>query len=309
MLENNKTMFGIFHTTYERNPEIFYKMIKTDYINTLIVECDYQSESFGITLDELLKTDKTAWVSVHSLGFKVLSASKMVDNDGTTTEEFNPEVIMLKDYKQRIDKFIAFLKENNYYGKVMGFYLDEPLLWNYSNDWLEEFTGYFRTVAAPDKRFFICFSVAGVAPDFWTINQIKPITHKSSQYLTDIAFDMYHKWSSDYENITKEMLQRAGNRDDLKVWFIPCTMDYRGDKTEEHCLEHLNECYKLLKKQKNPGGLMCFTYYTFKSEEEALGNIGLDLLTDPHYKKYWKNLEDRIIEIGQEICGSKKRRE
>jgi len=292
-------MFGIYHTTYERNPDIFYKIIQTDYVNTLVVECDYRSADFEKTFDALLKTDKIAWISIHSFCIKVLSKSKMIDNNGEG--EFNPVTKLADDYKQKTDEMIALLKRKGYYEKVAGFYLDEPLLWNVTNDMLEQLTGYYRTVAAPDKRFFVVFSVAGVAPWFWTINDVKPITPESSRYITDMAFDMYHKWSTDYEVITREMLERAGNRDDLKVWFIPCTMDYRGDKTEEHCLEHLDECYNLLKKMKNPGGLMCFTYYTFKPEEEDLGNVGLDKLTDPSYKKYWIRLEDRIKTIGVEI--------
>ncbi|HIR22986.1 MAG TPA: hypothetical protein IAB32_04280, partial [Candidatus Scatosoma pullicola] len=176
-----------------------------------------------------------------------------------------------------------------------------PMLWGITNDELEEFTGYFRTRAAPDKRFFICFSLAGVAPDFWTVAGAESVNPRSTRFLTDIAFDMYHKWNPDYEKILAEMLERTGNREDLRVWFIPCTMDYRGDKTEAHCLEHLENCYSLLKSMKNPGGLMCYTYHTFPPEVEALGNVGLDKLTDPSYPKYWPRLYERMKEIGRAL--------
>ena len=179
--------------------------------------------------------------------------------------------------------------------------MDEPMLWGVTNEQLELFTGYFRTQAAPDKRFFICFSLAGVAPEYWTIKGAQSITPESSRHLTDIAFDLYHPWSGDYEKIYQKMMERTGNRTDIRVWFIPCTMDYRGDKREEHCLEHLENCYRLLRRAPRAGGLMCYTYHTFPSHEEDLGNIGLDKLTDPSYPKYWKKLYARIREIGREI--------
>ena len=50
---------------------------------------------------------------------------------------------------------------------------------------------------------------------------------------------------------------------------------------------------------------MCFTYYTFKTEEEDLGNIGLDKLGDPMYNQYWKGLVERVRTIGKEISSGK----
>ena len=57
----------------------------------------------------------------------------------------------------------------------------------------------------------------------------------------------------------------------------------------------------MLKNAENPGGLMCYTYHIFPADVEALGNVGLDLLTDPTYPKYWKRLYARILGIGREI--------
>lgn len=300
-----ETLFGIFHTAYERAGDYFYKAVNSKYINTFIVESNYKSEEFAKSMNEIaLHPDKKAWIAVTYLGFKHENNVTIADN-GEVRSVFNPKTQFFKDYRERIDQFVAYIKQMGWYDCVLGFYMDEPLLWNITNDDFEEFTGYFRTVATPDKRFFVCFSIAGVAPEYWTINDIEPITPKSSRFLTDIAFDMYHKWSSDYENILKLMLERAGNRDDLRVWMIPCTMNYRGDKTEEYCLEHLNECYRVLKQLPNKGGLMCFTYYTFAPEEEALGNIGLDRLSDSNYKDYWPKLCERVEQIGNEIVSGK----
>ena len=299
MIKN--AMFGIFHTAYERSGDFFYKIVKSDYVNTILVESHYKSEQFAVSMDEISKTDKTAWVAVTYLGFDIKNEVTVADNGEQSP--FNPKTVLLSDYKTRVNDMVEYLKEKGWYSHVAGFYMDEPMLWNVTNDWLEEFTGYFRTAASPDKRFFVCFSLAGIAPELWTINDVKPITPKSSQYITDIAFDMYHPWSDDYIKALDYMIKRTGDRDDLKIWMIPCTMNYRGDKTEEHCLTHLNKCYEVLKSLKNPGGLMCFTYYTFAPEEEQLGNVGLDRLSDPKYKNYWPKLVERVKEIGKEICG------
>ena len=298
----SKTLFGIFHTAYERAGDEFFKFANCDYVNVLLVESNYKSKEFATSMDEIkLHKDKKAFIAVTSLGFKSQNQVTIADT-GEVISNFNPITEFEENYKQNIDEFIDYIKQKGWYDSVEGFYMDEPLLWNITNDDLEEFTGYFRTVVAPEKRFFICFSIAGVAPEFWTINNVKPITPKSSRYLTDIAFDMYHAWSEDYIKILNTMLENAGNREDLKVWMIPCTMNYRGDKDEKHCIDHLNGCYEVLKTLKNPGGLMCFTYYTFTPDEEALGNIGLDKLSNPDYKFYYPNLIKRIEEVGKEIC-------
>lgn len=300
-----ETLFGIFHTAYERAGDYFYKAVNSDFVNTFLVESHYKSEEFAISMNEIkAHPDKSAWISVTYLGFKSENNVTIADN-GEKQSVFNPVTTFFSDYRQKIDDFVAYIKSQGWYDCILGFYMDEPLLWNITNEDFETFTGYFREVACPDKRFFVCFSIAGVAPEFWTINDVLPINPTSSRHLTDIAFDMYHKWSEDYEKILELMLERAGNRDDLKVWMIPCTMNYRGDKSEEYCLEHLNACYDVLKRQNRKGGLMCFTYYTFTPDEEALGNIGLDKLTCPDYKNYWPRLWNRICEIGMEITSGK----
>lgn len=295
----DKTLFGIYHTDYRKNAERYQSLLKEDFLNTFLVEGGREDKDFEKNF-ELLPNDseKAIWVSVAELGF--YSEPHQVVDVGE--EAHTPISHLYEDFKLRIDNFISYLKEKDFYRHIVGFYMDEPMLHGITNEQLKAFTGYFRSVAATDKRFFICFSLAGVAPEYWTLAGAEAITPDSAQYLTDIAFDMYHPWSEDYYGIYEKMMERVG-RKDIRVWFVPCTMDYRGDKTEEHCLEHLENCYTLLKQAENPGGLMCYTYHTFPSEIEALGNIGLDLLTDPSYPKYWKRLYDRIQEIGREIVG------
>ena len=293
-----KRLFGIYHTDCSKDEKRFEELAGSDFVNVFLVEGNYLEKVYSDNF-ELLKPhpDKGVFVSVSYLGFRTQPCSAADVGE----EVCVPACEMLSDFKERVDAFVRFLKERGYYEQVIGFYMDEPMLWGVTNEQLELFTGYFRTQAAPDKRFFICFSLAGVAPEYWTIKGAQSITPESSRHLTDIAFELYHPWSGDYEKIYQKMMERTGNRTDIRVWFIPCTMDYRGDKREEHCLEHLENCYRLLRRAPRAGGLMCYTYHTFPSHEEDLGNIGLDKLTDPSYPKYWKKLYARIREIGREI--------
>ncbi|MGI6713896.1 MAG: hypothetical protein ACOX3K_02410 [Bacilli bacterium] len=307
---NKNLQFGIFHTAYEKAGNAFFDFVDSDYINTIHVESDYGSEKFEISMNKIKSQQRVqAWIAVTPIGFEIKNDATMIDN-GVETSVFNPKTKLREDYKSRVNQLIAYLKEKGYYSHVCGFYMDEPLLWNITNDMLEEYTGYFRTVAAPDKRFFICFSVAGVCPEIWTINDIQPITKKSVQYLTDIAFDMYHPWNETYDQCLKSMLDKSGNRDDLRLWMIPCTMNYRGTYQEDDAIDHLNKCYEVLKNYQCSGGLMCFTYYTFDPTEEALGNIGLQHLNNPHLTNqwpsisYWPRLIKRLKEIGKEIVAA-----
>lgn len=303
----NDLQFGIYHTAYEKIGNEFFDLVSSDFINCIHVESNYGSPDFEVTMNKIKELDSvTAWIAVGSLGFSIKNEATIADN-GEKENSFNPIATLLPDYKERVDAFIAYLKEKGYYEHVCGFYMDEPLLWNITNDMLEEYSRYFRTVVAKDKRFFVCFSVAGICPEVWTINDVKPITPKSTQYLTDIAFDMYHPWNSDYEKCLKSMLEKAGNREDLRLWMIPCVMNYRGNYKEEDALDHLEHCYEILKSYPNPGGLMCYTYYTFPSDLEALGNVGLGDLDDEHtspnwpHQHYWPRLLKRVKEIGKEI--------
>ena len=302
-MNNNNLLFGIYHTAYEKIKNKFYDVVDSNLVNTIIVESHYQSDDFKKSLEYLKnKNNIKVWLSVGYLGFISKNNVTIADN-GQEESTFNPQTTFLDNYKENIDKFISFLNENGYFDCVIGFYMDEPLLWNIKKEWLLEFTKYFRLHAAPTKRFFVCFSVAGVAPELWTINDVKPIDKKSAMYLTDIAFDMYHKWSDDYQKIINHMIQRTGKRKDLKIWMIPCTMNYRGNYKEEYAIEHLNNCYETLKQFENPGGLMCYTYYTFPSDVEDLSNQGLDVIANQNGEVYWPKLVKRINEISKEIIG------
>lgn len=291
--------FGIFHTAKNVYPDVFEELVKSDYINVFLSESTPEDPVSVEMVKEVANYGKKVYVAFFSWIFHHVKYAKMVD----VGEDYDVKCELYADWKERADKKIEFLKSLGCDDAIEGFYIDEPLLNGISLEDFEEATGYLVN-KWKGKRMFCCFSVAGVAPDIWTTGNVKPITEKAGQYITDVAFDMYHAFDWKYEHIAKQMKERLGNRDDVRVWYVPCTMNYRGDKTEDHCLKHLEGCYDLLNKEKNPGGLMCFTYYTFPREVEALGNIGLDHLfgQNPEDAK-WQKLHDEILRIGKECVG------
>lgn len=293
--------FGIFHTAKNVYPDVFEELSKSDYVNVFLSEGKPEEPVSVEMAKEIARRGKKLYISFFTWIFRHVTYQKMVD----VGEEYSVKCVLVDDWEKIIDQKISFLKSLDCDDAIEGFYIDEPLLNGISLEDFERATGYLAN-AWKGKRIFCCFSVAGVAPDIWTTGNIQPITAKAGQYLTDVAFDMYHKFDWKYEYIAGEMKKRLGNRTDVRIWYVPCTMNYRGDKDEKHCLEHLNGCYELLKKEKNPGGLLCFTYYTFPREVEELGNIGLDhLFGQKEGDANWKKLHDEIISVGKEIVGKK----
>lgn len=294
--------FGIYHNSYECNKDAFNEMVKSDYISTFIVGADYRSAEIEHAFQECRRYNKFAYIFFFPLVFEHVAPAKTVD----VGEESHNCVRLRRDWQENLIAMRDYLQDKDYYSNILGLYIDEPLLGGISLDDFEKATGFIRHIF-PGKRMFCCFSVAGVAPDIWTTGNVQPITPKAGKYLTDVAFDMYHKFDEKYAYITAQMKERLGNREDVRIWQIPCTMNYRGDKDEKHCIDHLNGCYELLKKENNPGGLMCFTYYTFPSEIEDLGNIGLDHLRGMHEgDANWSHLFAEIMRIGKECISQDK---
>ena len=76
-----QTLFGIFHTAYERAPSYFFEAAKSNYINTFLVESDYRSEEIAVSMNEITRhSDKKAWLGVTYLGFKSINNVTIADN-------------------------------------------------------------------------------------------------------------------------------------------------------------------------------------------------------------------------------------
>lgn len=293
--------FGIFCVQYSKEKApVFNDYVNCDYVNTFLVgDKDYTSENATTSFKAIAAAHKTCFIYFYELFFKRVDGQGIVD----VGEDYasGPKTVLKENWKQILLDLKDYLEQQPFYDAIDGFYIDEPFLCGVSPDDFETVTGFLAEKFG--KRIFCCFSVAGVAPDVWTAAGVPAITPKAGRYITDAGFDMYHAFDEKYAYITEQMKNRLGNRDDVRIWQIPCIMNYRGDKDEDHAVKHIDGLYELLKKEKNPGGLMCYAYYVAPSETEQIGNIGFEHLRG-RFKgdAHWKKLEDEIERIGKEIC-------
>ena len=298
--------FGFFSIQYsEEKREAFQELLESDFINVFLVgdKEDGCSVNSAKSFEMIHAYRKHCYVYFYDSVFERTDGQGIVDVGDSYADK--PRTVLKKDWVSRLEKFRDFLADKAYKECVEGFYIDEPLLCGISPEDFMAVTGKIRELF-PDKRIFCCFSVAGVAPDIWTLNGIPAIDEDSGQYLTDVGFDMYHAFDWKYAYITSEMKRRLGNRKDLRIWQIPCIMNYCGDKTEQHDIDHLNGLYDLLKAEENPGGLMCYSYFIAPSETESIGNIGLsDLRGLKPGDANWEKLWSEIVRTGRECTNRK----
>jgi len=294
-------LFGIQAYDDSRN-EAFEEFLNSDFINAFLVgdlqNC--QAETTKRSIQKIYEANKKCYLYFADMTFRSAVYNGIIDV-GERVEE-GPRMVLKEGWRERLENLYGWLSKQDYYNAVEGFYIDEPFLCGIRGTDFEEVTGAIRKIFT-DKRIFCCFSIAGVAPDIWTLDGIEQVNEKTGQYLTDVGFDMYHPFDEKYSYITKEMKRRLGNREDLRIWHIPCVMNYRGDKKEQHAVDHLNGLYRLLKEENNPGGLMCYTYFASVGETEAIGNIPLERLRGKRKgDENWKVLWNNIVSIGKELC-------
>lgn len=293
--------FGLFGVHYsEKTKDTFKKFVGCDYVNTFLVyNDDYFSKEATECFNLIANAKKTCFLYFYQLAFERVDGQGIVDVGESFAE--GPKTVLKKGWRENFVKLKDGLKDKPFYEAIDGFYIDEPFLCGVALDDFEEVTRFLTALFG--KRIYVCFSVAGVAPDIWTMDGVPVINEKAGRYITDAGFDMYHAFDEKYAYITEQMKKRLGNRDDVRIWQTPCIMNYRGDKKERHAVDHLNGLYELLKKEKNPGGLMCYSYSVAKSETEQIGNIALEHLLGKYPgDEHWATLEKEIERIGREIC-------
>ena len=296
-------LFGVQAYNDGRN-EAFEEFLPCDFVNSFLVGDleDCKAEATKRSMQRIHEAGKKCYLYFAHMTFISAISAGIIDV-GESVQQ-GPRTVKREGWKERLQELYDWLSKEEYYASVEGFYIDEPFLCGICGKDFEEVTGEISRIFK-NKRIFCCFSIAGVAPDIWTLDGIEQVNETTGQYITDAAFDMYHPFDEKYAYITSEMKRRLGNRDNLRIWHIPCVMNYRGDKEEQHAVDHINGLYDLLKTEKNPGGLMCYTYFASVGETEAIGNIPLEQLRGRGEKdKNWKLLWNTIVSIGKEICNN-----
>lgn len=182
---------------------------------------------------------------------------------------------LIERWQEELDKIIRTAKDSGCYEALAGFYMDEPLLCGVTHEELLKATKYMREATNFEKRVFVCFAVPGVAPDSWNYDcPSPPIVPETGKYITDAAYDIYGVWDDSkrqtMETLTKEMKARLGNRDDVRIWYIPPVMNHGGTHTEQNSIDFLNGVLELLKREENPGGIMGYSYAVGLGETESM---------------------------------------
>lgn len=271
---NNDLHFAMFHTSLERGRAGFDFALKNPALDTFICECNYMSEVFDTQLREIAAAGKYAFITFSYHLFAWKKREEMVDVGG----EYHASADLRPDYRERLCAMREALTERPYYDTILGFYVDEPFLQGIRGDDFRDATRAMREIF-PDKRILPCFSIAPVAPSYWTLPYVDVITPDNIRYITDIAYDLYHPFKEEtYRKINRELHERMGDAAErVRVWYVPGTMNYCGNKDENYALEHLEGFARCLADEKNPGGFLFYTWITFPND--SIGSKGLDLMT------------------------------
>lgn len=288
-MSNNNLGFGYYRMgSDQKSLEEFSK----GYLNTNIVTfAPYSFEKALGTIRELKKLGFSVWLGIAQTVFLFSRPVTLIDNWET----------ILRDMMNELEK-------EDLMDTVVGFYFDEPMLCGIKKDVFRDVTKQLRK-DYPTLRVFTIFATNAIDPTVWSNGNDQVLDPDTTQYLTDAGYDMY--WDvrdidvrenkeeggiEPYQKLNASLKARLG-RDDVKIWYVPCIMNYRSQGDEGYVLAHLNAMYDFLKEEKNPGGLMCYAYDIHDHDGE-LGNIGFSEMRDQ-----WKALEARLIEISNELLG------
>jgi hypothetical protein len=164
-------------------------------------------------------------------------------------------------------------------------------------------TGFLRE-NWQSKRVFTIFATNAIAPDVWSSGNDNVIDPETVEFVTDAGYDMYWDVRGDgiipFEKVNASLKERFG-RDDVNIWYVPCIMNYRGNKDEAYAIAHTNAMYEFLKQEKNPGGLLCYAY-AIEDHDGEVCNIGFCEMRE-RSEAPWTALENRLLKIGKEIVG------
>ncbi|MHB1453856.1 MAG: hypothetical protein ACYCYM_07890 [Saccharofermentanales bacterium] len=287
----NSLGIGFYGMDGDINPQEFNKLLNSNYCNTFLIgRSQHTIENIVKNLRQINNYGKTAWLGIAECMFNYYSGYTIQD----------------PSWQANLDLVMDRIELEGLTHCVRGIYFDEPFLGRISRADFIEVTQYFRQTY-PGKGIYACFSVGEVCPSIWYPDYtIDTLDAGSGAYLTDIAFDYYEDVRipanlADYNTITAEMKSRMG-RSNVKIWYTPCTMSYRGATDENHAIAHFNNMYARLQGENSPGGLMNYTYYSIPLEIEPLGNIGLDWLFAPANQYRWATLETNVKSTGRKIA-------
>lgn len=276
--------FEIYHFAFDdgKKPELIKKYLEMGFMNSF--------QNAGNDLErkhEIVKAGGKFWMYAQGIGFYTNN------KDGKLTYG-------IKDgWQDKIAATVERLKAEGLWDAVIGFDYDEPMLQS-DNDIVEMVAEEYAKYGKRQRAIFSYYELIEGShprsndPEFGKEGHL--INPKSCRSFTDVGFDYYGP--TDYDEhlrVLNEMKRRVG-RDNVNIWLVPCTWSIDNRFGQEHAINHLEMCYRLLKEQEHPGGLTCYNWYSFGKKGESL-----DWLLDENNESRWTNLEKRMIEIANEV--------
>ncbi len=209
--------------------------------------------------------------------------------------------LLQESWRENLTAAIDALAEQNVLDGVLGFYFDEPLLNGMPKETYKKLTQYMRE-SWPQLRVLTIFAVNAIAPNVWSSGNDQVLDPETLAYTTDAGFDMYWEVSGDglsaYKTVISALKKRFG-RDDFRVWYVPCIMNFGGKSDGTFPPEHTETMLNFLRNEANPGGLLCYAW-NISNRDGDLGNIGLDEMIAKG-EGPWTSLYDRLVQIGRMI--------
>lgn len=285
MTKSHDIGFGFYHLFYDGETPDFEQMAQSDFANTFMLE---HFEEIPKAFPIAKAGDCRIWTTCQGL-FRTHPVG-----EGIPTE-------LLPDWKARVDEMVTAIRATGCWDTWLGFYFDEPMMWLVTNDMLHEVTRYMHE-AAPDKRIFVCFCISGIDMNAWTTKGCEEIDAHGSAYLTDVAFDLYAAFDEkEFTRLADRMKGKMANPD-VKIWYIPGVMILGGIQDEAMAVEHVDGLLELLRKEKNPGGLVNFTYRFIGGDCERPGVSEFVSFFDESRPTTWPRLKERLETVGRTIC-------
>ncbi len=316
--------FGFYGLDYSATlQEDLIQSAYSDQVNTYVIN-PYDTSAIQETLRIAQETGSQVFIAVS--GALLAENANYVPN---SINQADAKWILASNWETRFNTLNQVCIDSGAYSALAGWYIDEPFCYKTGttaggypitngsitpNDFLLV-TEYNHDVFG--KRFFsimggvsyCLINRSGLsAGDFATRNawidafylDTPQITPEMTQYVTDTGinnYDDYGFYDSYYNDLRLSM---GSSWSDAKIWHVPATMQMHNSPMTNR-VAHINKLYDMLKREKNPGGLLCYYWSMGVEPLPTDWNISAKWVFDPSSDYYSEILADRTKEISKEI--------
>lgn len=280
--------FGFYHLSLSEG-------ISTDF------EDIYSSNYANTTIQSFTKDDtfiKTMQILAKSKSQIFIPAQPLTAGTGGK---------LLTNWKENLDDCVKWLKDNKFYDSFAGWYFDEPYGPTGINPAaLKEIAKY--NADNIKKRFFVMWSTVHIDKSVWCPPEHKntpEVDEEIGKYLTDTGYSYYGDIQVNigrYLKVRRELEKKLGDEfSHIKIWHVPCIFNFLNTFSEDKAIRHIRKMYDLLQNEKNPGGLMCYTY---NGGDLLEAEQSFRQYTQKDGKAYWERLLSETRRIGRLVVSN-----